>query len=378
MLTNIALDDSRLSWDGAISLERGDGWIKPWRIPYEQRLLFGKTSVDDMMISRAGMPAGVRIVFLSDTTSIEGEVAPIIPNEFNVVETLAAKMDLVCDGVLHATFDLGEGTRFRFDGLPKREKLLELWLPEYREFRLCSFCLSDGATLHRHEDARPRWLVYGSSYTQSRGAASPYYTWPAIAAREHDLNHVNLAYGGQCHLDSMVARLLRDQPADFLSMEVGVNIQGRATLDARALRAALIGFVRILRERHSDTPLAVMSALYAWERETTRNAVKLTLADTRGIVQEAVEALRANGDANVHYFNGLDFLGEAEKELVEDHVHPNVEGYNVLGRKFADQVMGRLLAPGGKQAVRSVASQVSDRKGLFKSDAIDDGPDASR
>jgi lysophospholipase L1-like esterase len=75
-----------------------------------------------------------------------------------------------------------------------------------------------------------------------------------------------------------------------------------------------------------------------------RNAVNLTLADTRVIVQEAVEALRANGDENVHYFNGLDFLGEPEKELIEDHVHPNAEGYNVLGKKFAQQVIGKLLA----------------------------------
>lgn len=355
MSMSIKLDDPRLSWDGAVSFEHGDGWIKPWRIPFEQRLLFGKTAIDDMMICRAGMPAGVRIVFYSDTTSIEGEIAAIIPNEFNVVATLAARLDLVCDGALHTTFELGEGTRFRFDGLPKGEKLIELWLPEYREFRLRSFSLSVGATLRRHQDTRRRWLVYGSSYTQSRGAGSPCYTWPAVAARAHDLNHINLAYGGQCHLDSMVARLLRDMPADFLSMEVGVNIQGRGTLDDRAFRAALIGFVRIVRERHPDTPFAVSSALYAWERETTRNQVKLTLADTRGIVQEAVAALRATGDSNVHYFNGLDFLGEAEKELVEDHVHPNVEGYKVLGRKFADKVITKLLGSGGKLTSRSAA-----------------------
>lgn len=349
MSMHINPEDPRLSWDGAISCERGDGWIKPWRIPFEQRLLFGKTSIDNMMICRAGMPAGVRIVFCSNTTTLEGEIGEIIPNEFNVAETRAARLDLVCDGALHTSLALGEATGFRFDGLPAGEKRLELWLPEYRDFRLRALRLADGATLHRHEDTRPRWLVYGSSYTQSRGAASPYYTWPAIAAREHDLNHVNLAYGGQCHLDSMVARLMRDLPAELLSIEVGVNIQGFATLDERALRAALIGFVRILRERHPDTPLAVMSALYAWERETTRNAVKLTLADTRGIVQEAVAALRANGDANVHYFNGLDLIGEAEKELIEDHVHPNAEGYKVLGRRFASQIIGKLYSPRAKR-----------------------------
>lgn len=340
---NIDLDDPRLTWEGAVSLERGADYIKPWRIPFEQRLLFGKTCVDDMMLSRAGMPAGVRIVFRSDTALIEGEIAAIAPNHYNVPETHAARLDLVCEGALHTTVELGTETSFRIDSLPRREKQLELWLPEYREFRLRALRLSDGATLHLHNDTRRRWLVYGSSYTQSRGAASPWYTWPAVAARAHDLNHKNLAYGGQCHLDSMVARLIRDHPADLLAMEAGVNIHAGATLDARAFRAALIGFVSILRERHPSTPLAVMSALYAWERETHRNAVNLTLADTRDIVQEAIEALRANGDRNIHYFNGLDFLGEAEKELIEDHVHPNAQGYKVLGEKYAQRVIAKLL-----------------------------------
>lgn len=348
---NIALDDPRLTWEGAISLERGDGYVKPWRIPFEQRLLFGKTAVDDMMLSRAGMPAGVRLAFRSDTTSIEGSIAAIVPNEFNVAETFAAKLDVACDGELFSTFDLAAGTSFRIGGLPQRPKLVELWLPEYREFRLRTLRFDAGATIEPHRDTRRRWLVYGSSYTQSRGAASPWFAWPAVAARVHDLHHMNLAYGGQCHLDAMVARLLGSYPADLLSMEVGVNIHGGATLDARAMRAALIGFVSILRERHPDTPLAIMSALYAWERETQRNAVKLTLADTRLIVEEAVEALRANGDRAVHYFNGLDFLGEPEKSLIEDHVHPNAEGYKVLGAKFAEKVIAALLPSGGKETL---------------------------
>ena len=40
-----------------------------------------------------------------------------------------------------------------------------------------------GATIEPHRDTRRRWLVYGSSYTQSRGAASPWFAWPAVAAR---------------------------------------------------------------------------------------------------------------------------------------------------------------------------------------------------
>ena len=33
-------DDPRLTWQGAISLQHIDGWVMPWRIPYEDRNLF--------------------------------------------------------------------------------------------------------------------------------------------------------------------------------------------------------------------------------------------------------------------------------------------------------------------------------------------------
>jgi hypothetical protein len=356
MALRLAPDDTRFAWFGAVSFEHGDGWIKPWRIPYDQRLLFGKTSQDDMMLSRAGMPSGVRIAFRSDTTAVRGQTAPLTPNAYNVPETLAAKVDLVCGGELFATFALGEGTEFSFEGLPDGEKSLELWLPEYREIKLRHIELSDGASVAPIEDDRLRWTIYGSSNTQSRGAQSPFYTWPAVAAREQHLNHINLSYGGQCHLDPMAARLMRGIAADVLAMEVGVNIYSSATMNARAIRAAMIGFVKIVREGHPTTPLAVMSAIYGWERETTLNDVHLTLADTREITQEAVEALQAGGDSDLYYFNGLDFLGEPEKVLIEDHVHPNVEGYKVLGHKFGTRVLG-VLTPARTPAGTSLAVQ---------------------
>ncbi len=343
-MQELKLDDPLLNWIGAMSFERGDDWIKPWRIPQQQRRLFGRTDIDDMMLCRAGMPAGIRIVFRSDATAIDGSLHAIIPNEYNVIETEQARIDLVCDGKLHSTFHLNTANEFRFDKLPAGEKVIEIWLPEYRETRLRSLRLSDGASLKHHEDKRPVWLVYGSSYTQSRGAESPTQCWPAIAARVADVKHLNLAFGGQCHLDSMVARMLRDLPADIIAFEVGVNIQGRGTLDERSLRAALIGFIQILRERHRDIPIAVMSSLYAWERETYKNRVALTLVDTRVIVKEAIEALQSCGDRNLHYYNGLDFIGESEKHLVPDHVHPDATGYKVLGQRVGERIIAPLLA----------------------------------
>ena len=35
MTLAIAPTDHRLTWGGAVSLEHGDGWVMPWRIPHE-------------------------------------------------------------------------------------------------------------------------------------------------------------------------------------------------------------------------------------------------------------------------------------------------------------------------------------------------------
>jgi lysophospholipase L1-like esterase len=357
MVERLVPDDPRLRWYGAISFERGassegEPWIKPWRIPFEQRLLFGRISPPDMLLSRAGMPAGVRIAFHSDTEGLAGQLEPLAPDLFAVEQAQAARIDVCCDGALHASTPLLDRTDFVVDGLPRGNKLVEVWLPEYREIRLRRLALSDGASVRPYEDMRPRWLIYGSSNTQSRGAESPIYTWPAVVARRCGLNHTNVAYGGECHLDSMVARMMRGLPAHLITMEVGINIYINGTLNARAIRAALIGFVQIVREGHPDTPLAVVSSFYSAQRETTPNSLGLTLPAIREVVAEAVASLRSSGDTNTHYVAGLDLFGEDMAPELPDQLHPSAEGYKILGARFAERVVPRLLpgagAPGGQ------------------------------
>src|ERR1041385_4247753 len=108
-------DDPRLAWQGHVSLHRTDEWVMPWRLPYEQRALFPPQALQD----RAAMPAGVRIVFRSDTRIVSGRIAP--PS--------GGILDLIGDGQLLASAPLAGQEQFRFEGLPAGEKQLELWLP---------------------------------------------------------------------------------------------------------------------------------------------------------------------------------------------------------------------------------------------------------
>ena len=275
------------------------------------------------------MPAGVRLAFRSDTEAIAGKIER---------QQEVAKLDLCCDGILIGSVELAGQDCFRFEPLPSGDKLIELWLPQYGVFRLQSIELNDGATVQPFDDTRPRWTTYGSSITQCRAAESPIYTWPAIVARERGFNLTCLGYGGQCHIDAMIARMIRDHPADYISICAGINIQGGATLNARTFRPAIIGSVQIIREKHPDTPLALISPIYSAPREENRNTVGLNLRMMRKEVAAAVEALRTRGDRNVHYIDGLGVFGPTHAHLLPDDLHPNAEGYKVLGRNFLDTV----------------------------------------
>ena len=322
-------DAPQLTWQGAISLQKTEDWIMPWRTPHSAHVLF-----PEPLLERSAMPAGVRISFRSNTTQVSGSIVP--QNE-------SGMLDLCCDGELIDAIDLKQKESFAFKGLSDGEKLIELWLPQFGQFQLRSLEIDDNATLEAFTDTRPRWITYGSSITQCRAAASPTQTWPAVVARTHGLNLTCLGYGGQCHLDAMVARMIRDLPADYISMCLGINIQGASSLGPRAFRPAIIGAVQIIREKHPDIPIVLMSPICCPPREENPNTVGFHLKKMREEVQAAAEALQAHGDTQIHYVDGLSVFGADFVHLLPDDLHPDAEGYRVMGKNFVNVVAKKIF-----------------------------------
>ena len=319
-------------FEGAVSLETGDGWVRPWRLPCSKLRLFPP---DDALVQRAGMPSGVRLRFKTNASALALGVVPAEAQR---------KFDLTIEGELLQTMPVPPGQEIvEFEDLPAGEKVVELWLSQDRPVALRGLFVEDGADLTAVEDSRPKWIAYGSSITHCGGAHSPARTWPACAARKRRLNLTCLGYGGNCHLEPMVARMIRDMPADFISLKVGVNIYGGASLSGRTFRPAVIGFVQTIRETHRDIPIAVISPIISPPRENQPNAVGLTLSVMREQVADAVERMIDSGDKDLHYFDGRRLFGE---DLVErylpDQLHPNGDGYERLGGNFLKVVLGEI------------------------------------
>lgn len=321
-------------FQGAISLERAPGWIHPWRLPHEESPLY-----HEALVQAASTPAGVRIRFATRARQVGLTVTPDPAEE--------RKFDLVFNNELIETLPLPvDQTEVRFAPLPasvpEAENVLEIFLPQRKLVRVCHLLLEEGCDARPAPDRRKRWTTYGSSITHCGSALSPARTWPAAAARKHDLNLTCLGFGGQCHLDPLMAMVIRDRPADLITLKLGINVQC-GTLNERTFGPGAMAFVKIIREKHPATPIVVISPIYCPYRESDPGSCGLTLCQMRDALAEAVSRLRACGDGHISYLSGLDMFDESLAAHLPDDLHPDGEGYLMM----AENLSKKLLTPMG-------------------------------
>jgi len=316
--------------EGVVSFRHGDGWLQPLRLREEDIPLHHERLVDQAMTT-----SGCRLRFTTNAKSVTLTAEP---------EGSDRLFDLTTHDTLVATATLpAGGTQVRFGDLPHGCNVMEIWLPIAQPTRLRSLFMDDGTELLPSPDSRPRWITYGSSITHCHAAHSPSRTWPAVAARSRGLNLTSLGYGGNCQMDPLVAMMIRDLPADLISLKVGVNLW-RDSASQRTFRPLLIGMVRLIREKHPSIPIAVVSPILSPPREETPGLTGMTLRMMREELEVAVEQLRSCGDRNVRYFNGLELLGEdLVADCLPDLLHPNGDGYERIGHRFAERVVDQML-----------------------------------
>ena len=318
-------DDTRLKWKGVVSTETTKEGVMPWRIPFTEKDLFAW-----QLVERAAMPAGVRLEFGSNTSYLE-MFFDSIPDR--------SPVDIFCDGELLATLPTANLNFLRVENLGSKNKAIQIWLPQWGELRIKKLLIEDDAILTEPKGPKDtKWVTYGSSITQCREANSPSRTWPAIVARKNKLDLTCLGYAGQCHLDPMVARTIRDLPADIISMCLGINIYTASSLGERTFQPGILGFIQILREKHINTPIIVMSPIYSPSREKTANDAGLTLEYIRDEIKNAVDIMANSGDQNIYYLDGLTVFDNRYENLLPDNLHPNNEGYSIMASNISDSL----------------------------------------
>ena len=264
--------------------------------------------------------------------------------------------------------EAGSVATIRFE-LPAGNNDVEVWLPHYERLELVA--LRADAAIAALPVAGKRWVHHGSSISQGSNALSPSTTWPALAAGLLGLDLVNLGFSGSALLDPFVARAIRDQPADIVSIKLGINLVNADLMRQRAFGPAVHGFLDTIRDGHPATPLIVVGPLYCPIHETTpgpgafdvdalaRGEVRfiatgdpaeatkpgglgrLTLTYIRAQLA-AIVARRQVDDPAISYVDGLTLYGPADAEAhpLPDQLHPDAATHQLIGERFAEVLRG--------------------------------------
>jgi lysophospholipase L1-like esterase len=285
----------------------------------------------------------VRLRFETDASSITLRFDPLPEPHKRIIQGHA--FDVVIDNEIVQTVLCWENaTEVVFDSIGKGLRTIELWLPPSSPVGLREIATNNNVSVLRPSpDRRPMWVTWGSSLTFCKRAGSASRIWPATVARKHNLNLVCLGFGGSCHLDPTVAMVIRDLPASYISMKLGINAVSNS-LSSRTYPALVTAAVAIVREKHPHTPLALISPMANPPRESDPTPTGYTLEGMRTDMEKIHRILTAAGDMNLYYINGLYFFGvEDIQRYTVDQLHPNAEGIDLQAERFSQQVIPLLL-----------------------------------
>jgi hypothetical protein len=359
---------------GALDVERTPtGWL-PLRLPRWTREQYPPDSLQDVVRE----PCGVRLCFRSGADTVDLELAAT--HGVWLGDPLPERVepfDLLMDGAVVAAgatqrpgtivvFNetgvlerrAATPTTLRFTGLQQQPGVheFELWLPHHTQVELVEL-RADAPIEPPAPVTAPRWVHHGSSISHCREALRPTGTWPAVAARLAGLELTNLGFAGQAQLDGFTARAIRDTPADLISIKIGINVVNADSMRLRAFVPAVHAFLDTVREGHPETPLLLISPVHCPPVEDrpgptyvdpaagklwfTSDSAPGEVADGRLSLQtiravlSSVAASRAKSDPRLYYLDGQQLFGPADVQHLPDNLHPDAEGYRLMGVRFA-------------------------------------------
>nr|WP_306238198.1 MULTISPECIES: GDSL-type esterase/lipase family protein [unclassified Ornithinimicrobium] len=365
---------------GAEECEATRRGIRPHRLPKRVRDVFADQQLQAMEVQ----PSGVRVVVRTSARQIQLVTHPHRIAYPGVTRPRGA-VDLVVDGELLATdrltggdaieIDLATGASelvpgsphvSRFENLPVGDKTVELWLPHNESVELIE--LRSDAPVAPVAQRGPIWLHHGSSISHGSNATSPARVWPAVAAREAGVDLRNLGFGGSALVDPFMARVIRDAPADVISVKLGINVVNHDAMRLRAFVPAVHGFLDTIRDGHPDTPLLLVSPIFcglhedapgpcmidpasigtgqaqfvvAGDGDADTSQGRLTLTIIRAALADIVEK---RDDPALHYLDGTALYGaqDAVDLPLPDALHPDTASHELIGQRFATHAFARM------------------------------------
>jgi len=275
---------------------------------------------------RAMNTSGVRICFLSDTSSLS------ISASFGRVSRNIYSFDIIAgnemitlkpDQEKPETFSLAAA----LPGIGLRR--IEIFLPNMAETFMESVEIDEGSKIMPVSRPERKWLFLGDSITQGMTVSSPSLSYAARTARALECDWQNIAVGGAV-MRQEVGEMALALEWDNVSIAYGVNDFAQ-NIPIEQLVDNTKGLLHALTSR-KDSEIFLITPV-PWVGRTEPNTLGLHLEEYRKAIADT-----ASSFSSVTVINGLEILPDDSKYFV-DNIHPNDDGMKEYSAWLLEKVL---------------------------------------
>ncbi len=171
-------------------------------------------------------------------------------------------------------------------------------------------------------------VIYGTSITQGGCVSRPGMVYSNILSRKLDVEFVNLGFSGNGRGEPALAHLINQIPGtSFIILDYEANA-------GKTIVNTLSPFVEVLRERHPQTPILIMSKI-RYARAMDGSEAYESLMSLRDFQKNLVNDRKTAGDENIYFLDGSKVLGDDYFECTVDGTHPSDLG----SQRIADALL---------------------------------------
>ena len=285
-------------------------------------------------LKRLGKHAsGVRVRFKTDSKLLHISMSKLTPLGYSypyISEQAASSVDVYIDNKYVQTItnrNLDEISVITHPDATNEMRIVELYLPNFSPIDLHAVGLLKGSRVEYAPPYNTSLVFYGTSITQ--GASSPRsgLTYPAILARELNVDFYNYGFLGNGFGESEMASILSMSSADIYILEYS----RQASDEIVSITDNLIRFCSTIKQRNLEAKIIILTALFDIEEGLGNNRFE----NRRIAFRQAFSELKSKY-TGISLVEGFDYIGPDDRHLLTDGTHPNAEGMSIIANKLAD------------------------------------------
>lgn len=298
---------------GAASFKETEKGLYPSRMTDELMEFYSRSEAATV---RAKNSSGIKVAFVSNTRFVKMTLI------FGVWSRQIFNTGLIINGTEKMNFgppeDYEENYSFEADIKgPKKDNLIEIYLPNMCETRIVSIEIEDGATLEIAPCMKyPKNIFIGDSITQGMTVSCPSLSYPAVLSEKMKRYFYNIAVGGAV-MESELGLLAMAYEWDTAFVAFGVN-DFNANIPLENITERTDALLKNLDTR-PDITVNLITPI-PWAARTEPNNIGLHLDEYRKTIKNAGLKFK-----NVRVIDGTELVPD-DPAMYVDNVHPNDVG----------------------------------------------------